>query len=186
MKTWMIRAGHNGVYASDWFEKGCVGVGWDFGAGDISALTYEQIFDTYSAANPLFSKNKIASGASQVYHFGHDVVEGTTVVMYDVANRIYRVGTVAGPCNYSPDADGLAYWRKVKWHGAAKRDDLSLASRNSLGSTLTVFTINDNVMADLEIAMGRKKAQVVDTDSAIVPVDEPIKYSSPDERNRGD
>ncbi len=182
MAAWMIRAGHKGVYAADWFEKGCVGVGWgDFGTDDISTMSYEQIFDAYAAANPSFSKNKIANGASQVFHFGHDVVEGSTVVMYDAAERIYHVGTVAGPCKPVADTDGLTYSRKVKWRGIACRDNLSLASRNSLGSTLTVFTVNDTVMAELEAALGKKKPQVAGIVSTVAEDDEPIKYTSPDD-----
>ncbi|MDO4848945.1 MAG: hypothetical protein Q4B45_04110 [Coriobacteriia bacterium] len=124
MKAWMIRAGHNGVYAEDWFEKGCIGVGWDINTGNIDTMTYEEIFDSYSATTPSFSKSKLAAGASQVFHFGHDVVEGSTVVMYNGPDRIYHIGIIAGPCTYSPDADGRTYWRKVNWRGVAKRDDL--------------------------------------------------------------
>lgn len=30
MSAWMIRAGHGGVYAEDWLDKGKIGIGWDF------------------------------------------------------------------------------------------------------------------------------------------------------------
>ena len=39
MSAWMIRAGHGGVYAEDWLDKGKIGIGWDFGSKDIASMT---------------------------------------------------------------------------------------------------------------------------------------------------
>ena len=43
MSAWMIRAGHGGVYAEDWLDKGKIGIGWDFGSKDIASMKREQI-----------------------------------------------------------------------------------------------------------------------------------------------
>ena len=42
MSAWMIRAGHGGVYAEDWLDKGKIGIGWDFGSKDIASMKREQ------------------------------------------------------------------------------------------------------------------------------------------------
>ena len=52
MSAWMIRAGHGGVYAEDWLDKGKIGIGWDFGSKDIASMKREQIRATYLAAPP--------------------------------------------------------------------------------------------------------------------------------------
>lgn len=40
--------------------------------------------------------------------------------------------------------------RKVEWEGKIRRDGLSVGSRNSLGSVLTLFTINEDVWAEIK------------------------------------
>lgn len=56
MSAWMIRAGHGGVYAEDWLDKGKIGIGWDFGSKDIASMKREQIRATYLAEHPNESK----------------------------------------------------------------------------------------------------------------------------------
>ena len=61
MSAWMIRAGHGGVYAEDWLDKGKIGIGWDFGSKDIASMKREQIRATYLAEHPNESKNRVAA-----------------------------------------------------------------------------------------------------------------------------
>ena len=152
MGAWMIRAGRGGVYAADWLERGIIGIGWDFGGSDIAAMNREEIRAAYTAAHPSESKQKVAANVGQVYRFAHSMAQGSTVVMYDPAERLYHIGVINGPCKPSDEAESLTYTRTVKWGKTALRDALSPASKNSLGGIQTIFAVSDEVMSDLDAA----------------------------------
>lgn len=151
----MIRAGRGGVYAADWLERGVIGIGWDFGGADIAAMDREKIRAAYAAAHPSESKQKVAANVGQVYRFAHSMVQGSTVVMYDPAERLYHIGVIEGTCRPSDESESLTYTRTVKWGKTALRDVLSPASKNSLGGIQTIFAVSDEVMSDLEAAGSR-------------------------------
>ena len=157
MGTWMIRAGRGGVYAADWLERGIIGIGWDFGGADITGMNREKIRAAYAAAHPSESKQKVAASVGQVYRFAHCMAQGSTVVMYDPAERLYHIGVISGPCKPTSESESLTYTRTVKWGKTALRDALSPASKNSLGGIQTIFAVSDEAMSDLEAA-GSKPA----------------------------
>lgn len=162
----MIRAGRGGVYAPSWLECGVIGIGWDFDGADIAAMNREQIRAAYSQAHPGDSKGKVAAGVGQVYRFAHDMMTGSTVVMYDPENRLYHLGVITGPCIAVCDMDGVTYTRDVRWGEIAPRDVLSPSSKNSLGGIQTIFAVSDEVMADLTNA-ARDKSVVASNDPVI-------------------
>lgn len=153
----MIRAGRGGVYAADWLERGIIGIGWDFGGADITGMNREKIRAAYAAAHPSESKQKVAASVGQVYRFAHCMAQGSTVVMYDPAERLYHIGVISGPCKPSNESESLTYTRTVEWGKTALRDALSPASKNSLGGIQTIFAVSDEAMSDLEAA-GSKSA----------------------------
>lgn len=158
----MIRAGRGGVYAADWFERGIIGIGWDFGGADIAAMDREKIRAAYAATHPSESKQKVAANVGQVYRFAHSMAQGSTVVMYDPAERLYHIGVINGPCKPSDESESLTYTRTVKWGETALRDMLSPASKNSLGGIQTIFAVSDEVMVDLEAAGSNSSADADD------------------------
>ena len=152
MSSWMIRAGRGGIYAADWLNRGLVGIGWDFGATDIASMSREQIRSGYAIKHPNDSKNKLAAALGQIYRFAHDMEQGSTVVMYDPETRLYHIGTIAGPCKPATDIEEATFTRAVKWKQTAQRDALTTSSKNSLGGIQTIFSISDEVVADLKSA----------------------------------
>lgn len=154
MGAWMIRAGRGGAYAADWLARGVIGIGWDFGGADIAAMGREQIREAYASAHPSESKQRVAANVGQVYRFAHSMAQGSTVVMYDPAERLYHMGEVSGPCVAADEPDAVTYTRHVRWGRTAPRDALAPESRNSLGGIQTIFSVSDAVMADLESASG--------------------------------
>ena len=152
MSSWMIRAGRGGIYAADWLNRGLVGIGWDFGATDIASMSREQIRSGYAIKHPNDSKNKLAAAVGQIYRFAHDMEQGSTVVMYDPETRLYHIGIIAGPCKPATDIEEATFTRAVKWKQTAQRDALTTSSKNSLGVIQTIFSISDEVVADLKSA----------------------------------
>lgn len=158
MGAWIIRAGRGGAYALDWLERGIVGIGWDFGGADISKMSREQIREAYAASHPDDSTNRTAAAVGQIYRFACVISAGDTVVMYDPSTRLYHLGRIVGDCQVGDAAEGLAYFRKVNWGKTALRDDLAASSKNSLGGIQTIFTVKDQVIADLQAAAGEQPA----------------------------
>ena len=151
MDAWMIRAGHGGVYAAEWYESGIVGIGWDFDGADIASMSREQLRDAYTAKHPGASPSKVGSSVGQVYRFSHDIEKGHAVVMYDPYSRIYHIGTIKSDCVVATDLEGANYARKVQWQKQAPRDKLPQPAKNSLGSIQTIFSVA-KVITDLEDA----------------------------------
>ena len=50
-----------------------------------------QIRAAYAAAHPAESKQKVATSVGQVFRFAHSMEQGSTVVMYDPAERLYHI-----------------------------------------------------------------------------------------------
>ena len=111
MNAWMIRAGRGGTFATDWVENSIIGNGWDFDGLDIANMDRDQIRTAYAAAHPAESKQKVAASVGQVFRFAHSMEQGSTVVMYDPAERLYHIGVIAGPCSPVPEPEDITYTR---------------------------------------------------------------------------
>lgn len=153
--VWMVRAGESG-YLIDAFRKGVVSIGW--GLGDVSGMDLPALKKLYAAKYPKEGPGRQQNAISVIWRFSHVIKLGDTVVTYDPTARLYLIGEVVGDYRYEPKAaEDHPHTRKVKWLSEAPRDLLDVATRNSLGSTLTLFAINAEVFADLKAAADGKK-----------------------------
>jgi restriction system protein len=72
------------------------------------------------------------------------------VVTYDPATREYLLGEILSDYRFDPKKfKEHPHTRAVEWKTRVSRDILSVATRNSLGSTLTLFLIPDEAVADI-------------------------------------
>lgn len=151
-KMWMVR-GEAGRYYDEFRDKGFVGIGWvEFAFKAEPGMSRDALLALYHASAPGMKQGSAVAGASQVWRFMNEMVEGDAVATYSPLNRTYLVGTVAGPVRHSPELtdDEIALVRPVRWLGQeVDRDSLAQASKNSLGSTLTVFVVRDAAADDL-------------------------------------
>lgn len=156
---WMVRSGAGKQY-DEFRDRGVAGIGWpsiaELAKPGVDRKTLAQ---AYAQAEPGITERSAMVGASQVYRFVNDIHEGDLVVTYSPGNRTYLVGTVTGPSEYHPEGadQDMDLIRTVDWlPNEVDRDKLSVATRNTLGSTLTVFTfdaaIRDEILA---IATGK-------------------------------
>lgn len=151
-RMWMVR-GEGGSLYEDFRERGVVAVGW----GELAAkarlgMSRQQMIDLHRAAYPNANPRSTISGASQVWRFMNEMGEGDWVVTYSPANRTYMVGKVTGSAQYRPEwmDHGMALARSVEWQPQeVVRDLLSATTKNSLGSTLTVFLVPVAAMQDV-------------------------------------
>ena len=150
---WMVRAGE-GAYLIEEFEKGYVAIGWNE-IGDLSQLKeQEQIKEKYLQTYPGEHLSKVNNAAAMIFKFRVLLTKGSRVLTYNPVSRMYLVGEVSGEYQFQDGAvKDYAHFRAVNWVGKVSRDKLKVSSRNSLGSTLTLFNVNEDVAADIDAVL---------------------------------
>lgn len=146
---WMVRAEGGTLFEK--FAKGVVAVGWEL-VGDLTpARTREAVRRLYETAYPEDSPGKATNAISVLHKFRSVLQPNHKVVTYNPLSRQYLVGDLVSEYTFSVREVGPEYphIRKVTWVGRVNRDDLSPSTRNSLGSTLTLFAINDDAASEL-------------------------------------
>jgi restriction system protein len=147
---WMVRAGERGFLAEEFERAGCVAIGWS-GVGDFAAIRSldamrQRILETQHESKP----GAVANSASMAWKFRSLMKKGDRIVTYNPGSREYLIGTIVGEYEYAPGiVPEYNHVRRVQWDLRVNRDDLSPSSRNSLGSTLTIFQPGPDVVGEL-------------------------------------
>ncbi len=166
--NWMIRAGRGGTYIEDFETKGYAAIGWSK-LGDLtqynnSGAIKEAYLREFSQSKPQAMANAVA----MIVKFRDQIQKGDTIVSYDTETRQYLVGEDQGQYLYKPDEVGdYPQLRVVNWQGRVDRDALSQSAKNSLGSTLTLFSVSDDVIAEMRVALSGKPRRVEATEEAL-------------------
>lgn len=152
---WMVRAGRGGIYI-DQFREGIVAIGWsrlrNLNQYDTLDALREAFIEAYGNDKPSQTNNAVA----MIRKFRDEVSVGDMAVTYSSDIRQYLVGKISGEYEYVPSQDEempYHHVRKVDWIGEVSRDILSTNTKNSLGSTLTLFNLNPDVIDELERAL---------------------------------
>lgn len=151
---WMVRAGR-GASRLDEFLTGHVAIA--FGGESIGPIAQgdarAEVIERYRKTYPSWRDGKAVNAAGQVHRFHREVQTGDAVITYDPETRRYLLGAFTGPAEFQGGDSGNApYQRPVKWSRKVARDSLSVGTRNSLGSTLTLFRIPDEAAAEMRAA----------------------------------
>lgn len=146
--VWVVRSGNDNEIANEVWDKNAVAIGW-FELGDLSDLnTREAVKARYREVYETNSKYRVGVNSGQLFRFSHKIKQGDYILTYIKSSREIYIGIVDSPYFYKPgyfSVDSYAHVRKVNWLKAVSRDDFSAAARNSLGSTLTMFNIDDHL-----------------------------------------
>ena len=150
---WFVRAGRNGVYAEHFLQEGLVAIGWG-DVGEISpTLTDSAISRRFDTIWPNEKPRTRKTWSDQVKRFHREIQEGDSVATYDPASRLYHIGTILSPVEIqnrtTEGQDRAEFVRKVEWESARLRDDLSIGTRNTLGSSLTLFLVSGTAFDEL-------------------------------------
>lgn len=145
-KWWMIRAGDHNELIPVWKDKGIASIGWPKLGNPNQYRTKDEMT---AKANTVFAESKPnsrISWVSQVWRFSREIKKGDQVITYFREKREYMVGTVLEPHFYDDSVGDPAYPNNIKvdWEEiTVERDSLSQAAKNSLGSVLTVFRVDE-------------------------------------------
>jgi len=173
-RMWMVR-GEAGRLYDAFRENGVAAVGWPQLARQAQAgMSRKKLVALYLNAAPEAKQATAISGASQVWRFVNEIQEGDWVVTYSPSNRLYSIGTVSGAAEYCEEwvEKGMPLVRKIQWQAKElPRDCLVLRTKNSLGSTLTLFEIPPHAATDLLGALSGQPLSVMEEDSEEPSVD---------------
>jgi restriction system protein len=177
---WMIR-GDGGRLYDDFRERNLAAIGWaQLAPAARPGVSRKALIQAYKDLQPGIKDASAVSGASQVYRFANEIKEGDSVVTYSPANRTYLVGRFTGPCQLRADLaeEGMSLTRAVEWFAQeVDRDKLTGVSRNSLGSTLTVFNVAEVAQKELLALATGKDISGVQKDVIDDPesIEDPLK-----------
>lgn len=183
--AWMVRAGNDNQLAPLVEEKHAVAIGW-WEMGDMTGLKTREEFRTrYIQSFPDYSISRVNVNTGQVYRFAREILIGDYGLTYDKASRELLIGIVRSDMEYRPELFNKTNpnIRRVDWLKRISRDLFSPAARNSLGSPLTVFQIDEHLAELNRLVTGEipTPAVVEAEENEQVPFHEDIK-SKADEK----
>lgn len=170
-KWWMVRAGDNNELIDTYLEKGIASIGWP-ALGDPQRFNSKEEMIQY--ANEKYEERKPAtrlSQMSQLWRFINEIEVGDSILSYSKEKRDYIIGTVTKTHYFDINKGNINYPNhiSVDWkEERISRDQLSPSSRNTLGSTLTIFRA-DSVASEFT-QMINGKPNIVHT----APTDDPF------------
>lgn len=142
---WVVRAGRGGTYADDFEQAGRVAIGFHL-MEDVSRFgSRDALLSELERQLPNTKKGRLINAAGQLYRFVHEVEEGDLVLTPISDTREIMIGVVSGSYTHDPSSpNGFPHERPVSWKERISRDRLSVRARNSAGSTLTLFSMNEH------------------------------------------
>ena len=151
--VWFVRAGRNGVFAEHFLQARVVAIGWGE-VGEISpTLSDSEISRRFDETWPNEKPRTRKTWSDQVKRFHREIQAGDSVTTYDPASRLYHIGTILSPAEIQGRRDDgqerVEFVRRVEWASERPRDALSIGTRNTLGSALTLFMVTGSASAEL-------------------------------------
>ncbi len=137
-KLWVVRS-NGGEYIDEFITDSIVGINMDIKT-DLKGKNLAEIKELLKEINPA-KESSIPSWAGMINNFVNKINIDDNVLTYDPTSRIYYIGKIVSDYSYNPKKE-CPHTRKVKWNSIQiSRDLLSNETKNSLGSTLTVFQL---------------------------------------------
>jgi restriction system protein len=159
----MIRAGEGGYLIDEFSKKNLVAIGWNQ-MGDLTNVkSQDALKQLYRQTYPQAKPGTIPGAAAVIQKFCNAVQKNDAVVSYDPNKREYLIGQITSDYYYKPGViPDYPNIRDVNWQNRVSRDELQPATRNSLGSTLTLFAVSPEAWEDIQSAIKGEKPSLVD------------------------
>lgn len=147
---WMVRS-QRGLLFDKFIENGVVLLGWHE-VGDLSDFgSRDEVFMKLTSVFPdrLEQANRVHAGV--LFRFANEFSADDEVLTYHPGRRKYHFGKIEGSYSYdsSIDQEYPNMW-KVKWLKEIDRDALSQRTKNQLGSTISLFRLSDDAVAEID------------------------------------
>jgi len=157
----MVRAGRSGIYSDDFKDGGFVAIGWSE-LGDLTQYKSDKsLREKYLTIYVNEKPGATANALAMILKFRNQIKANDYLISYNPETREYLVGRDEGEYKFQPGTVGdYANLRFVDWLGTVSRDALSQKTRNSLGSTLTLFSISQAVIDEILAILDGKQTLV--------------------------
>ena len=178
---WMVRSDGGRRY-DDFRDRGVAGIGFpEIAPKAKPGVDKKLLVEAYVNAQPGINVQSAMSGVSQVLRFVNEIQLQDWVITYSPANRTYLVGRFTGTVDHRPDwtNEGMNLSRSVEWlPDEIRRDDLTITTRNTLGSVLTVFKLSEQAQSEL-VALANGEAPTAPGPGIDEPIVDPLaEYES--------
>ena len=167
----ILGKGHS--YAADCFERGFVGVNFDFDE-DLADDLYEDWREFNKEFVPKLierSPDKSRVTAGLACGMTWSVCKGLQigdVVLVPTGERTFYVGDITGPYRFS-QGDNLPHQRPVKWRSTViQLDDMSERLRRSVGSIGTTCMLDSHVEELERLLSGTESKSVATNDGEVI------------------
>jgi len=172
----MIRAGNDNELVDEFESRSLVAIGWEE-LGDVSDVqSYEEMKARFNSTDEYSEHNsrRLAQNSGQVNRFALEMEEGHLVLSYDKTEREYLIGEVTSGYEWKPGDHPPEYphVRRVEWKDTVSRDEFTTSTKNTLGSTLTVFSLDDCVDEIMGVLSGETPDESEDEEDTVPFVDE--------------
>jgi restriction system protein len=172
----MVRAGNDNELVEEFESRSLVAVGWSE-LGDVSDVrSYDEMKARFNATDEYSEHNnrRIAQNAGQVNRFALEMEIGHLVLTYDKTEREYLIGEVTSDYEWKPGDHPPEYphVRRVEWKDTVSRDEFTTSTKNTLGSTLTVFSLDDCLDEITTVLSGEKPEEPEEDEDTVPFVDE--------------
>ncbi len=150
---WIVRC-DGGQLAEAFIDQQMVALGWR-DVGSLKGIdARDKIIARVKEVWPEYKPMKAVIAGSQLNKLANVMKIGDRVMTYDPSKRIYHIGKIAGEYEFCPAEDERkVHRRKVKWEGQVDRDSLSVPTKNSLGSTLSVFELSPAAVSEIDAVL---------------------------------
>lgn len=174
---WLVRAGNDNELSDAFSDDSFVAIGWSE-IGDLSdADSRDTIKDRYRDVYPDRKPGRVRIDGGTLYRFANEMTDADRVFTYDKSTRTYYAGWITGPYEYNKSRDEYPHRRSVDWEGSISRDDLSTATKNTLGSVLTVFSV-DSCLDELERVLAGEETPDEQKDQDAPPYIDEVESTS--------
>jgi restriction system protein len=175
---WMIR-NPGGHHASELQTNSIIGIGWQMLPENVLKLTLpQQFYQVVEQFYPDYNRQQVINSARQIYNFINEIKKDELVIIYDSERRIYLVGKISSDAFLNSNSSTSIFYivKSVHWEKEISRDILTLPSRNSLGSTLTVFRPSEDTIAELLNILSNDSDEIIEnSDPGIYPSEIPVE-----------
>lgn len=172
-KGWMVRAGRGGRFFEQ-FQEGKVAIGWN-NLGDLNQFrSLDDLRDAYISEYGNAKPSQTANAVAMLRKFRDEFEKGDLAITYSSETRKYLVGKIVGEYRFIPqgEEEGYANVHEVKWEGEISRDDLSTKTKNSLGSTLTLFSLRPEALVEIKALLSGEAPKKSNTDDELESAEE--------------
>ena len=175
-RAFMVRAGNDNELVDEFESRSLVAVGWEE-LGDVSDVqSYEEMKARFNSTDEYSEHNsrRLAQNAGQLNRFALEMKEGHLVLSYDKTEREYLVGEVTSDYEWKPSdhPPGYPHVRRVDWRDTVSRDEFTTSTKNTLGSTLTVFSLDDCIDEITGVLSGETPDESEEEEDTVPFVDE--------------